>query len=70
MFTAIATVFLLAIYQGQCLMNATVSLHPPDSPLKVGMLIFTQESPDSPVQINGSIIGLGVGSAHVRWMSK
>ena len=66
MFIAITTVFLLAIYQCQCLMNATVVLHPPGSPLNVGELVFTQETPDSPVQINGSIITLDAFSTHVR----
>lgn len=68
MFAAIVTIFLLAISQGQCLMNATVILHPPYSPLNVGMLIFTQDSPDSPVRINGSVLGLSANSAHVRHM--
>lgn len=70
MFVAITTVFLLAIYQCQCLMNATVTLHPPDSPLNIGRLVFTQQSPDSPVQINGTIFGLNPISTHVRSKDK
>lgn len=67
MFVALATVFLLFISQGQCLMNATAILHPADLELYSGTLIFTQENADSPVRITGSIGGLNASSAHVRF---
>jgi len=65
MFIVIATIFLLVIHQGQCGMNATAIMHPPDSQIDVGTIIFTQENTGSPVIISISINGLNASSAHV-----
>jgi hypothetical protein len=65
MFIVIATVFLLVIHPSQCGMNATAHLYPPDSEIKVGTLLFTQENTGSPIRITGSITGLNASSAHV-----
>jgi len=64
MFAVIASVLLLIIHQGECGMNATVQLHPHESPLNIGNLTFTQDSADSPVRITGTILGLNASSAH------
>ncbi len=65
MFLLIATVLLLTIHQGQCFINATATLHPDSSIIRIGKLIFTQQDANSPVHITGKVIGLIPSSAHV-----
>jgi len=65
MFILIATILLLAIPQGECLMNATSVLHADNSIIFVGTLIFTQDDANAPVRITGSLRGITSDSVHV-----
>jgi hypothetical protein len=61
----IATVFLLVIPQSQCAITAVAELHPDNSVVNLGNMIFTQENADTPVRILGTFGGLNASSAHV-----